>query len=59
MVTVFKRREKLLSQFEDLDPQQIITNTIDLIDPMFDHPYCWHGIGAENLEKAKKLWKII
>ena len=59
MVTVFKRREKLLSQFEDLDPQQIITNTIDLIDPMFDHPYCWHGIGEENLIKAKKLWNVI
>ena len=59
MITVFKRREKLLSQYENLDPQQIIENTVQMIDPMFDHPYCWHGIGEENLIKAKKLWNVI
>ena len=58
MVNVFKRREKLLSQYENLDPQQIIENTVQMIDPMFDHPYCWHGIGEENLIAAKKLWNI-
>ena len=59
MITVFKRREKLLSQYENLDPQQIIENTIAMIDPMFEHPYCWHGIGEENLTRAKKLWNVI
>ena len=59
MVNVFKRREKLLSQYENLDPQQIIENTIAMIDPMFEHPYCWHGIGEENLTRAKKLWNVI
>ena len=38
MVTVFKRREKLLSQYENLDPQQIIENTVQIIDPMFEWP---------------------
>jgi len=58
MINVFKRREKLLSQFEDLEPEQIITNVIDMVDPMLDHPYCWFGIGDENLKRVKELWNV-
>lgn len=59
MCNVFRRREKLLSQFEHLEPEEIIKNVIELVDPMLDHPYCWHGIGEENLTKVKQLWNMI
>ena len=58
MINVFRRREKLLSAFEHLEKEEILQNVIDMVDPMFDHPYCWHGIGDEFLDKAKELWKI-
>jgi len=58
MINVFKRREKLLSQFEQLEPEEIITNVIGLVDPALEHPYCWHGIGEENLKRVKELWNV-
>ncbi len=53
---VFKRREKILAQFEKEEPHKIIQNAVGLIDPNFDHPWCWYGIGEENMKAAKQLW---
>jgi hypothetical protein len=55
---VFKRREKILAQFEKEDPVKIIQEAVTLIDPNFDHPWCWHGIGEQNLRAAKQLWNF-
>ena len=58
MCNVFRRREKILGQFEKKDPQNILKSAIEIIDPNFDHPYCWHNIGDENLRRAKQLWNF-
>ena len=43
MMNVFRRREKLLSINEDKSSDEIIEGAINLIDPMFDHPWCWNN----------------
>ena len=40
------------------DPVKIIQEAVGLIDPNFDHPWCWHGIGDQNLRAAKQLWNF-
>ena len=56
---IFKRREKLLSMFEELPKSEIIENVIDMVDPMFDHPWCWNNLGDDFTKHAKELWKVI
>jgi len=58
MVQCFRRRERLLGQFEELDRELIITNSIDMIDPNFDHPWCWLNMPEEHMSKVRKLWQI-
>ena len=55
---VFRRREKILAQFEKKDAPEIIRSASEIIDPNFDHPWCWHNIGEQNLKAAKHLWNF-
>tara|TARA_R100000697_G_scaffold80854_1_gene92941 strand:- start:2525 stop:3538 length:1014 start_codon:yes stop_codon:yes gene_type:complete len=55
---VFKRREKILAQFEKKDAIEIIKGAASLIDPNFDHPWAWFSFGDENLKQAKQLWNF-
>ena len=50
--------KKILGQFEKKDPQNILKSAIEIIDPNFDHPYCWHNIGDENLRRAKTIMEF-
>jgi hypothetical protein len=45
--------------FEELPKSEIIENVIDMVDPMFDHPWCWNNLGDDFTKHAKELWKII
>jgi len=54
----FMRREKILSQYQHLERDEIIENAIQMIDPNFDHPWCWQGLPEELLQQAKELWRV-
>jgi len=56
---IFRRREKLLSMFEELNKPEIIENVVEMVDPNFDHPFAWHNLGEEYTRHAKELWKVI
>ena len=58
MCNIFRRRELILSQFEDEDRNTIITKAAEVIDPNFDHPFAWHGIPQDLMEEARNLWRI-
>ena len=58
MMNVFKRREKILSMFEDGTKEEIIEGAISMIDPMFDHPWCWNNYPKNVLQEVKELWSI-
>ena len=58
MNRTFIRREKILSQFQDLTREEIIDNAIGMMDGNFDHPWCWNGLTPELLQEAKELWKV-
>ena len=57
MCNVFRRREKILSQFEKLDPVEIVKRAAEIIDPNFDHPWAWHRLG-DHIQRAKILWNF-
>jgi len=58
MMNVFRRREKILSINEDKSREEIIEGAINLIDPMFDHPWCWNNYPKDVLQEVKELWSI-
>ena len=58
MMNVFRRREKLLSINEDKTRDEIIEGAISMIDPMFDHPWCWNNYPKEVLQEVKDLWSM-
>ena len=55
---IARRREKILSMFENQTRENLIKSCAAIIDPNWDHPYAWHGIGDEFLFRAKKLWNF-
>jgi len=54
----FLRREKILSQFQHLEKEEIIENAVQMIDPNFDHPWCWQGLPEDLLNEAKEMWRM-
>lgn len=58
MSTVFQRRERILSMFEEQDKEEIIDNAVQLMDPNFDHPFAWNGIPVDMMKHARELWKV-
>ena len=58
MTNVFRRREKIYGLFQDLTKDEMIVEIAALLDAGWDHPWSWHGMPAEFLERAKKLWKV-
>tara|TARA_B100000029_G_scaffold231530_1_gene228941 strand:+ start:4437 stop:5516 length:1080 start_codon:yes stop_codon:yes gene_type:complete len=58
MNRTFMRREKILSQFQDLSRNEIIEHAVELIDPNFDHPFAFNGLPEDLLKEAKDLWKV-
>jgi len=58
MMNVFRRREKLLSLNEDKTKEEIIEGAIELIDGMFDHPWCWNNYPKDVLQEIKAMWKM-
>ena len=58
MCNIFRRRELILSQFEDDDKHTIISKAAEVIDPNFDHPFAWFSMPQEFMDEAKKLWRI-
>ena len=58
MCNIFRRRELILSQFEDEDKYNIISKAAEIVDPNFDHPWCWFGMPKEFMDEARKLWRI-
>ena len=58
MMRTFIRREKILSQFQDLSRSEIIEGAVSMIDGNFDHPYAWNGLPDDLLKEAKDLWKV-
>ena len=56
LVTIFKRRERLLMRYADQsDKEKIIKELVQDLDPQFDHNFCW-SIGNMFVQDAKKLW---
>ena len=58
MCNIFRRRELILSQFEDDDKYTIISKAAEVIDPNFDHPFAWFSMPQEFMDEARKLWRI-
>ena len=58
MNRTFIRREKILSQFQELTRDEIIENAVGMMDGNFDHPYAWNNFPEELRQEAKDLWKV-
>ena len=58
MNRTFMRREKILSQFQELTRDELIENAVGMMDGNFDHPYAWNNLPEDLLQEAKELWKI-
>ena len=58
MNRTFIRREKILSQFQELTRDELIENAVGMMDGNFDHPYAWNNLPEDLLQEAKELWKI-
>ena len=58
MLNVFRRREKLLTANEHKTREEIIDGAIELIDPMFDHPWCWNNFPLDLLKEVKEMWRM-
>ena len=56
LCNTFRRREKILAQYEDLTKEEIIKHAVAMIDPNFDHPFAWSNLSTEQLQHAKELW---
>ena len=58
LLNIFRRREKLLSMYQEFDRNVLITSMIDSVDMNRDHPWAWNNIGDDNLKLAEELWKL-
>ena len=59
MNRTFMRREKILSQFQDLTREEIIDNAVGMMDGNFDHPWCWNNYPQDVLQEVKALWRMV
>ena len=59
MMNVFRRREKILTLHEDKTKEEIIAGAIEIMDPMFDHPYAWNNYPTDILKEIKAMWGIV
>ena len=59
MMNVFRRREKILALNEDKTKEEIIQGAIEVMDPMFDHPYAWSNYPTDVLQEIKSMWGIV
>ena len=59
MMNVFKRREKILALNEDKSKEEIIAGAIEIMDPMFDHPYAWNNYPTDVLQEIKSMWGVV
>lgn len=55
LVSVAKRRERMLLRYNDLTREEIIRNIVADTDPGFSHPFFWN-VGPEFLKRAHDLW---
>jgi len=55
LVSVAKRRERMLLRYNDLTREEIIRNIVADVEPSFSHPYFWN-VGPEFLKRAFALW---
>ena len=59
MMNVFRRRERILATNEDKTREEIIQGAIELMDPMFDHPWCWNNYPTDVLQEIKAMWRMV
>ena len=59
MMNVFRRREKILAINEHKSKEEIIAGAIELMDPMFDHPYAWNNYPTDILQEIKAMWRMV
>ena len=59
MMNVFRRREKILALNEDKSKEEIIAGAIEIMDPMFDHPYAWNNYPTDVLQEIKSMWGVV
>ena len=59
MMNVFRRREKILALNEDKTKEEIIKGAIEIMDPMFDHPYAWNNYPTDVLQEIKAMWGVV
>ena len=55
LVSVAKRRERMLLRYNDLTRNEIIRNVVADTDAGFSHPFFWN-VGPEFLKRAHDLW---
>ena len=58
MFNTFRRRERILTLFQDLTREEIIEGAASMMDMNLDHPFAWNGMPPELLKEAKLLWKL-
>ena len=39
--------------------KKIIKGAIEIMDPMFDHPYAWNNYPTDILKEIKAMWGIV
>ena len=59
MLNVFRRREKILALNEDKTKEEIIAGAVEIMDPMFDHPYAWNNYPTDVLQEIKSMWGVV
>ena len=58
MFNTFRRREQILTLYQDYTREEIIEGAASLMDMNLDHPFAWNGMPPELLKEAKLLWKL-
>ena len=58
MFNTFRRREQILTLYQDFTREEIIEGAASLMDMNLDHPFAWNGMPPELLKEAKLLWKL-
>ena len=58
MFNTFRRREQILTLYQDHTREEIIEGAASLMDMNLDHPFAWNGMPPELLKEAKLLWKL-
>ena len=58
MFNTFRRREQILTLYQDYTREEIIEGAASLMDMNLDHPFAWNGMPSELLKEAKLLWKL-